>query len=146
MPCKSRGGNTRDTIISQLKVAVEELFDVVMRTQDNLQGKQPPADGYEATFTWGQYANPSFEAMVETLVKAKQGQIMSTERVVEELYGNDLDDNEKAEEVALIKAEYNSTTEVMTPSIDDNELFGDETDESNTASEPTSEPKSNSGE
>lgn len=123
---------TRDTIISSLKCALEKLFDVILRTQDNMMSKQPPEDGYEATFEWGQYANPSFEAMVETLVKAKQGQIMSTEKIVDELYGNDLDEDEKAAEVARIKEEYGGGTAMPEPSVGDNEMFGGAEDESET--------------
>ena len=117
---------TRDTIIKALKCALESLFDAVMKTQDNMLGKTPPEEGYEATFVWGQYANPSFEAQVETLVKAKQGQIMSTEKIVDELYGNTMDDEEKAEEVARIQAEYGGGTEAPEPSMGDNDMFGDE--------------------
>lgn len=128
---------TRDTIIKSLKGALEKLFDAIMRTQDNMLGKQPPEEGYEATFEWGQYANPSFEAQVETLVKAKQGQIMSTEKVVDELYGDTMDDDEKAEEVARIKAEYGGGMTTEEPSIGDNDLFGGEEDESNSEGSPS---------
>lgn len=117
---------TRDTIISALKRALERLFDAILRTQDNMLNKTPPENGYESTFEWGQYANPSFEAQVETLVKAKTGQIMSTEKIVDELYGDSIDDEEKAEEVARIKAEYSGATTVEEPSIGDNDMFGDE--------------------
>ena len=127
---------TRDTIIGALKVALESLFDIILRTQDNMLGTQPPAEGYEATFEWGQYANPSFEAQVETLVKAKQGQIMSTEKIVDELYGDTMDEEEKAEEVARIKAEYGGGMEAMEPSIGDKEMMGDEINESNEKSAP----------
>lgn len=121
---------TRDTIIKQLKTALEKLFDAIMRTQDNMLNKQPPKEGYEATFEWGQYANPSFEAQVETLVKAKQGQIMSTEKIVDELYGDSMDEQEKAEEVARIKEEYGGGAMMNEPSVGDNDLFGGEGDES----------------
>lgn len=117
---------TRDTIINALKVCLENLFDIVMRTQDNMLNKTPPEEGYEATFEWGQYANPSFEAQVETLVKAKTGQIMSTKKIVDELYGNTMTEDEKAEEVALIMAEYGGGTTVAEPSVNDNDMFGDE--------------------
>lgn len=117
---------TRDTIIGALKVALESLFDAVLRTQDNMLNKTPPEEGYEATFEWGQYANPSFEAQIETLVKAKTGQIMSTEKIVDELYGDSMDEDEKAEEVARIKAEYSGGMTVEEPSVGDNDLFGDE--------------------
>lgn len=120
---------TRDTIIGALKCSIEQLFDVIMRTQDNMLGKQPPEEGYEATFEWGQYANPSFEAMVETLVKAKQGQIMSTEKIVDELYGNDLSEEEKAEEVERIKAEYGGATAMEEPGMGDEDMFGGAEDE-----------------
>lgn len=120
---------TRDTIIGVFKKALETMYDAVLRTQDNMLNRQPPEDGYEATFEWGQYANPSFEAVVETMVKAKQGQIMSTEKIVDELYGDDLNEDEKAEEVARIKAEYGGGTEMTEPSVGDNDMFGDEENE-----------------
>lgn len=120
---------TRDHIIGKFKTALETLFDVIMRTQDNMLNIQPPEEGYEATFEWGQYANPSFEAQVETLVKAKQGQIMSTEKIVDELYGDDMSEEEKAEEVARIKEEYGGGAMMAEPSVGDNEMFGGDADE-----------------
>jgi hypothetical protein len=131
---------TRDTIIKALKGALEKLFDAIMKTQDNMLNKTPPEEGYEATFEWGQYANPSFEAQVETLVKAKQGQIMSTEKIVDELYGDTMDETEKEEEVARIKEEYGGGMTTAEPSVGDNEMFGGEEDEGNlegNAQEPT---------
>ena len=122
---------TRDKIIKALKTALEKLFDATLKTQDNMLLKTPPEAGYEATFAWGQYANPSFEAQVETLVKAKQGQIMSTEKIVDELYGDTMDEDEKAEEVERIKAEYGGGMEMTAPSVGDNEMFGGEEDEGN---------------
>jgi hypothetical protein len=122
---------TRDTIIEAFKTCLERLFDVVLRTQDNMQGQTPPEEGYEADFEWGQYANPSFEAQVETLVKAKQGQIMSTVKIVDELYGDDLSEEEKAAEVALIMAEYGGATAMEEPTMGDEDMFGGMGDESN---------------
>jgi hypothetical protein len=131
---------TRDTIIKALKTALEKLFNAILCTQDNMLKKMPPKEGYEATFEWGQYANPSFEAQVETLVKAKQGQIMSTEKIVDELYGDSMDETEKAEEVARIKAEYSGGMTAEEPSIGDNDMFGGEADEGNLAEAGTEEP------
>ena len=131
---------TRDHVIGKLKIALEALFDVIMRTQDNMLKKMPPEEGYEATFEWGQYANPSFEAQVETLVKAKQGQIMSTEKIVDELYGDDMSEEEKAEEVARIKEEYGAGAMMTEPSVGDNDMFGGEADEGN-LEEAGAEPK-----
>ena len=52
---------------------------------------------YEASVSFGEYANPSFEAQVETLGKAKAFGIMSIPRVVNELYGDTLTEEEKEE-------------------------------------------------
>lgn len=54
---------------------------------------------------FGEYANPSFEAVVETVTKAKQGGIMSLESCVEELYGDSKDSDWKEQEVARLKSE-----------------------------------------
>ena len=59
----------------------------------------------ECSVSFGEYANPSFEAVVETVAKAKQGGIMSIEASVEEVYGDTKDDDWKAEEVQRIKAQ-----------------------------------------
>jgi hypothetical protein len=59
----------------------------------------------KATITFGEYANPSFEAKVETIGKAKGSGIMSLDRCVKELYGDTLDEKEIDEEVRKIKEE-----------------------------------------
>ena len=56
-------------------------------------------------FLSGEYANPSFEAQVETLGKAASSNLMSTETQVDELWGDTKDDEWKAKEVERIKAE-----------------------------------------
>lgn len=59
----------------------------------------------ECTVNFGEYANPSFEAIVETVTKAKQGGVMSLEASIDELYGDSKTDEWKAEEVERLKAE-----------------------------------------
>lgn len=107
---------TRDTIIGVLSKVLPVVVDVALKTEDNMRG-QAPAEKYEASFEWGQYANPSFEAMVETVGKARQYGIMSIERCVEELYGDTLTDEEKAEEIARLKAE--NSLQVDEPAVND---------------------------
>lgn len=114
---------TRDTIIGVLQKVLPRLVEIALRTQDVMASKSPNTE-YEATFEWGQYANPSFEAMVETVGKAKQYGIMSIERCVEELYGDTLTTEEKEAEIALLKEEANATLEVDQPSVND-DLGGD---------------------
>lgn len=95
---------TRDTIIGVLMKILPRLVEVTLKTQD-VMSTRSPAEEYSSTFEWGQYANPSFEAMVETVGKAKQFGIMSIEQCVEELYGDMMTADEKEEEIARLKAE-----------------------------------------
>lgn len=94
---------TRNKIIDVLQKVIPQLVEIVLMTDDKLNNRT--AGEYEVTVTFGEYANPSFEAQVETIGKAKQYGIMSIERVVEELYGDSWTDEEKAEEVQRLKDE-----------------------------------------
>lgn len=94
---------TRNRIIEVLEKVIPKLVETVLKTDDKLNNRV--AGEYEVTATFGEYANPSFEAQVETIGKAKQYGIMSTERVVEELYGDNWTEEEKAAEVLRLKDE-----------------------------------------
>ena len=60
---------------------------------------------YDVTVKFGEYASPDFETTVDTVGKAKQYGVMSVETSVDQLYGDTWTDEEKAEEVARLKAE-----------------------------------------
>ena len=60
---------------------------------------------YEVDVTFQDYANPSFESQIETIGKGRAQGILSIEACVEELYGDDRDDEWKEEEVARLKSE-----------------------------------------
>lgn len=94
---------TRGKIVDRLNEVIPELVATVMKVYDTLQGRSPAE--YEASVTFGEYASPSFDSVVETVGKARTFQIMSIERAVEELYGDTWTEEEKAEEVARLKAE-----------------------------------------
>jgi hypothetical protein len=94
---------TRNRIVDVLEKVIPKLVETVLKVDDKLNNRV--AGEYTATATFGEYANPSFEAQVETIGKAKQYGIMSIERVVEELYGDSWTDEEKAAEVARLKGE-----------------------------------------
>ena len=64
---------------------------------DNLQNQS--YKDVDINVNFGGYANPSFEANIETVGKAASSGIMSVETQVEELYGNDKDSEWKKEEV-----------------------------------------------
>ena len=54
---------------------------------------------------FGEYANPSFEAQIETVSKGKTGGVMSIEASVDELYGDSKTEEWKQQEVQRLKAE-----------------------------------------
>ena len=84
---------------------------------DDLNGSRA-AQEHPCTITWGEYANPSFEAVVETVGKARQYEIMSIEQCVEEMYGDTMSKEDKAAEVGRIKSEQ-GVTETEEPSAGD---------------------------
>lgn len=99
---------TRGKIIDVLTEVIPKVVDNVLKVNDLFQEKA--AGEYEATITFGEYASPSFDTVVETVGKAKTYGIMSTEQSVEELYGDTWTDKQKAEEVARLKEEQGLTT------------------------------------
>lgn len=94
---------TRGKIIEALKTTIPELVNVIFKSIAT-QNKKSTED-IEVTVDFGEYANPSFEAQVETVSKGRQGGIMSVEASVDELYGDSKDDEWKQTEVARLKAE-----------------------------------------
>lgn len=99
---------TRGKIIDRLNEVIPQLVATALKVLDTLQGRQPGE--YKPSVMFGEYASPSFDDVVETVGKAKTYGIMSTETVVEELYGDTWTDEQKAEEVARIKAEQGLTS------------------------------------
>jgi hypothetical protein len=116
---------TRGQIINALNKAIPQLVSVSMMTYDTMQEKVPGE--YEASVKFGEYAAPGFDNVVETVGKAKQYGVMSTEKAVDEMYGDTMTDEEKAEEVARIKAESSfSTQEPLINTEDDTDGDSDE--------------------
>lgn len=95
---------TRNKIIEALQECLPLLINTVMKTYDTYN-KKGLEEEIEVTIEFGEYANPSFEATVETVAKAKQGGIMSIEAAVDELYGDSKEDEWKQEEVKRLKEE-----------------------------------------
>lgn len=114
---------TRGKLVDTLTEVIPELIQTVLMVQDILSEKAPGE--YEATATFGEYASPSFDTVVDTVGKAKSYGIMSVEKAVEEMYGDTLTDEEKAEEVQRIK-EQNGMLQAEEPkATDDSDLTGD---------------------
>ena len=95
---------TRGKVIDVLEKVIPKLVCVCLMAYDKAQDKT--AGEYEATVDFKEYANPSFEATVETVSKARPGQnVMSIEKSVDTMYGDSLSKEEKEEEVKRLKEE-----------------------------------------
>ena len=95
---------TRNMIIEALEKALPKLVNVTLQAYDAFTEKSMP-DEIKVTVKFGEYASPSFEALIETLSKAKASNLMSIESLVDELYGDSKDEDWKAEEVERLKNE-----------------------------------------
>lgn len=93
----------RNQIIDVLTKTIANMVDITFKVYDTMNGKEITKT--EAVANFGGYANPSFEAQVETVGKAKTNGIMSIEASIDELYGDTKDDKWKQEEVKRIKNE-----------------------------------------
>lgn len=116
---------TRGKIVDTLQEVIPELVVLVFKCYD-LTTKENAGE-YEATVTFGEYASPSFDNVVEIVGKAKSYGVMSIEQCVEELYGDTWTDEEKAEEVQKIK-EQNGMLEAEEPTTIDNDDIDDHGD------------------
>ena len=99
---------------------VPPLVEIILKTNDVLNKKTPGE--YEATIAFGEYASPSFDTVVEIVGKAKAYGIMSIEKVVDELYGDTMTNDDKALEVQRIK-EQNGMIEAEEPKTVDDEDY-----------------------
>lgn len=99
---------TRGKIIDTLNDVIPQVVDVVMKVSDTMHGRT--AADYVASVGFGEYGAPDFGTVVEVVGMAKMQGTMSTERVVEELYGDKWTDEEKALEVKRIKEESGLTS------------------------------------
>lgn len=94
---------TRGKIVEALINTIPKMVNITFKFIASLNKSR--IEETESTAKFGEYANPSFEAQVETVTKGKQGGVMSIEASVDELYGDSKDEEWKAKEVARLKAE-----------------------------------------
>lgn len=95
---------TRGKVIDVLEKVIPKLVVICLKAYD--KKKERTVGEYEALVDFKEYANPSFEATVETVSKARPGQnVMSIEKTVDTMYGDSLTKEEKEEEVKRLKEE-----------------------------------------
>lgn len=105
---------TRNKLVDVLQKVLPRLVDACIQTWRTDNGIPTSRVGVDVEF--GEYANPSFESMVETVGKARVQGIMSIEAVVDELYGDSRDQEWKDAEVRRLKAEH-GIAEVEAPTV-----------------------------
>lgn len=107
---------SRGQRIDVLQKVLPKLVDVVLKSDDLNQNSDP--QDYPCSAGWGEYASPSFDAVVTTVTQARTAGVMSIEQAVEEMYGDTMDKTAKSEEVARIKNEQGITS-AQEPSVGD---------------------------
>lgn len=90
---------TRGIMIEALTSFLQLLADTVFKAYNTALRR--PLEDIETDISFGEYANPSFEAVVETL--SNPNTPMSIEAKVEEMWGDSKDEIWKEEEVKRIK-------------------------------------------
>lgn len=94
---------TRSKIVDTLNDVLPQLAELIMQTNDLMNNRA--LGEYECVVTFGEYASPSFDTVVETVGKAKAYGIMSIQKAIDELYGDTMTDEEKQEEIERIREE-----------------------------------------
>lgn len=95
--------HTRNKIVDALNKAAPQLAETLLKVYELMY--HSTHGEYKAAVKFGEYASPDFNSMVDTVVKAKTGGVMSIEQSVEEMYGDTWTQEEKNAEVARLKAE-----------------------------------------
>ena len=93
-----------------MRKLIEDIVNITFKFYDNLNGKAITDTKCEVVFT--EYANPSFEAQVETIGKANTAGIMSVEATVEQLWGDNKKEDWKNQEIKRLKNEKGIMEEV----------------------------------
>lgn len=93
----------RNQIVAKLSEIIKSIVDMEFKVLDTMN--EQDIKDLEVIPTFGGYANPSFEAQVETVGKASTTNIMSIEAQVEELWGDTKNEEWKKNEVQRIKEE-----------------------------------------
>lgn len=106
----------RNQIIETLTKTINDIVNITFKVYDTMEKNE--ITDIDGVASFGGYANPSFEAQVETIGKAKTNGVMSIETSIEELYGDTKDEKWKKKEVKRIKNE-SGIVDMEEPSINE---------------------------
>jgi len=96
---------TRGIIIDTLTEFIPSVINTVLKSKAQMNNESTLPEDKDISTKFGEYANPSFEAQIETVSKGKTGGVMSIEASVDELYGDSKTEEWKQQEVQRLKAE-----------------------------------------
>ncbi|EJT5912995.1 capsid protein [Clostridium perfringens] len=111
---------TRGKLVDILTEVIPELVNIILKTNDVLNKKNTRE--YEVSIGFGEYASPSFDAVVETVGKAKTYGVMSIEQCIEEMYGDTWTDEDKREEIKRIKEQNGYLVAEEPKIVDDSDM------------------------
>lgn len=112
---------TRQTIIEAMKDTIQKLVITTFYAYQ-MQNKQV-LEEVECSPIFGEYSSPSFEAVIETMAKARPGKdLISIEAQVDEMWGDDKTEEWKAEEVKRLIIQRNA----QNPALEGVGLTGEE--------------------
>ena len=114
---------TRNKVLNALNKIIPRIVLAALQFDAEMKGAAMLGN-IDIAVSFGGYANPSFEAQVETIVKGRIGGIMSIEASVDELYGDTKDDEWKKKEVARLKAEA-GYTDMPEPAVNSDGVIDD---------------------
>jgi hypothetical protein len=92
---------TRDDIIDNETQVIKKVLDLALRFEDAMLSKA--IGKYDIQVAFADYASPTFNERVNTLIPILAAAGISIDKFVEELWAGDLQDEELAEEIDKIK-------------------------------------------
>ena len=117
---------TRSKLIDVLNEIIPQVVTMALWVNDVLNSRT--IGEYKVSVSFGEYAAPTFNEIVEVVGKAVTYGIMSKRKAVDELYGDTMTDAEKEAELRAIKEDSNIQMDEPATRIDglDDEPEGDE--------------------
>ena len=109
---------TRGTIIEALTAVIKAVVNVALQANDLQSGQAPTMEN--VTVSFGEYATPSFESVVETL--SNPNTPMSIEAKVAEMWGGSKDEQWIEEEIRRVKEQSGIIT-MDEPALNNEPLF-----------------------
>ena len=105
---------TRDEMVKSWEPFLEEFFNLLLKANDEFNNKN--TKDYEIKVNFGNYITPSREEIINQVKTMIDGNIIDTEKALEEIYG-ELDEDEKIR----ILANTGNVTEPTEPIEEDNQ-------------------------